>query len=89
MDLSWANSGLLAAALLAIGIGSLAKGITGVSLPILAVPVLASFTSVEEAVVLMLLPGIAANGWLVAGGHGTQAVDRYPVTIARFFAPVD
>lgn len=66
MDLSWANSGLLAAALLAIGIGSLAKGITGVGLPILAVPVLASFTSVEEAVVLMLLPGIAANVWLVA-----------------------
>jgi hypothetical protein len=38
---------------------------TGVGLPILAVPVLASFTSVEEAVVLMVLPGIAANGWLV------------------------
>jgi uncharacterized membrane protein YfcA len=51
--------------MLAIGIGSLAKGMTGVGLPILAVPVLASFTSVEEAVVLMVLPGIAANGWLV------------------------
>lgn len=57
--------GLLAAAMLAIGVGALAKGITGVGLPILAVPVLASFTSVEEAVVLMVLPGVAANGWLV------------------------
>ncbi len=54
--------GLLASAMLAIGIGAFAKGMTGVGLPILAVPVLASFTSVEEAVVLMVLPGIAANG---------------------------
>jgi uncharacterized membrane protein YfcA len=60
--ISW---GLLATTLLVIGIGSLAKGITGVGLPILAVPVLASFTSVEEAVVLMVLPSVAANGWLI------------------------
>jgi len=65
VDLSLVSTGLLAAALLAIGIGALAKGITGVGLPILAVPALASFTSVEEAVVLMVLPGVAANGWLV------------------------
>lgn len=65
MDLSAISLGLLAAAILAIGIGAFAKGITGVGLPILAVPVLASFTSVEEAVVLMVLPSVAANGWLV------------------------
>ena len=59
----------------AIGIGALAKGITGVGLPILAVPVLASFTSVEEAVVLMVLPSIAANGWLVVT-HRKWAVLR-------------
>jgi len=61
--------------MLAIGIGALAKGITGVGLPILAVPVLASFTSVEEAVVLMVLPSIAANGWLVVT-HRKWAVLR-------------
>ena len=66
MDMSLISVGLLASAMLAIGIGALAKGITGVGLPILAVPALASFTSVEEAVVLMVLPSIAANGWLVA-----------------------
>lgn len=76
MDLSLISPGLLVAALLAIGIGALAKGITGVGLPILAVPVLASFTSVEEAVVLMVLPGIAANGWLVAT-HRKWAVLRH------------
>jgi len=65
MDMSSISLGLLALALIVIGVGALAKGITGVGLPILAVPVLASFTSVEEAVVLMVLPGFAANGWLV------------------------
>lgn len=61
--------------MLAIGIGGIAKGITGVGLPILAVPLLASFTSVEEAVVLMVLPSIAANAWLVVT-HKKWAVLR-------------
>ncbi len=65
VDVSQISISLLAAALFAISIGALAKGITGVGLPILAVPALASFTSVEEAVVLMVLPGLASNGWLV------------------------
>jgi len=75
VDSSLISVGLLASAMLAIGIGALAKGITGVGLPILAVPVLASFTSVEEAVVLMVLPSIAANGWLVVT-HRKWAVLR-------------
>ena len=66
MDFSQISVGLLALAVFTIGLGGFAKGLTGVGLPILAVPVLASFTSVEEAVVLMVLPGFAANGWLVA-----------------------
>ena len=66
MDISPISGGLLLVVFLAVGIGSLAKGITGIGLPILAVPALASFTSVEEAVVLMVLPSIAANSWLVA-----------------------
>jgi len=76
VDLSLTSPGLLAIALLTIGIGALAKGVTGVGLPILAVPVLASFTSVEEAVVLMVLPGIAANVWLIVT-HAKWAVLRH------------
>jgi len=75
VDADLISVGLLASAVFAIGIGALAKGITGVGLPILAVPVLASFTSVEEAVVLMVLPSIAANGWLVVT-HRKWAVLR-------------
>lgn len=76
MDLILSSWGLMAVALLAISAGSLAKGITGVGLPILAVPALATFTSVEEAVVLMVLPGVAANGWLVMT-HKKWAVLRH------------
>jgi len=65
VDVEFVNWGFLAGALIVICAGSLLKGMTGVGLPILAVPLLASFTSVEEAVVLMVLPGLASNGWLV------------------------
>jgi len=75
VDTDLIGVGLLASAMFAIGLGALAKGITGVGLPLLAVPVLASFTSVEEAVVLMVLPSMAANGWLIVT-HRKWAVLR-------------
>lgn len=65
MDLASVGLGLLLAVLLAISIGGLIKGLTGVGLPIFGVPALAAITSVEEAVVLMLFPSIDANLWLV------------------------
>ena len=37
------------------------KGITGLGLPLVAIPVLAGFIGVERAVVLMLVPGIGLN----------------------------
>ena len=61
MDLIPMDSGLLAAVLVAISIGALLKGMTGLGLPLFAVPALATFTSVEEAVVLMIIPGIGAK----------------------------
>jgi uncharacterized membrane protein YfcA len=61
MELALDSYVLVAAALLAIALGSIFKGITGVGLPIVAVPMIASFTSVADAVVLMVLPGLAAN----------------------------
>ena len=65
MDLNPMDSGLLVAILVAISLGSLLKGMTGLGLPLFAVPALATLTSVEEAVVLMIIPGIGANLWLV------------------------
>lgn len=69
MELALDSHSLVAAALLAIALGSIFKGITGVGLPIVAVPLIASFTSVADAVVLMVLPGLAAN-LLVMLTHG-------------------
>ena len=76
MDLIPSNTGLLIAILAAISVGSLLKGITGLGLPVFAVPALAAITSVEEAVVLMIIPGIGANLWLVVSHRQYRALLR-------------
>lgn len=65
--MEWAldNTLFVTLALLAIALGSVCKGITGVGLPVLAVPMVASFTSVADAVVIMILPGLASNAMIV------------------------
>lgn len=65
MDLMPINTGLFIFVLVAISLGALFKGMTGLGLPMFAVPALATLTSVEEAVMLMIIPGIGANLWLV------------------------
>ncbi len=65
MGLTLTSADLLLVALLAISLGSLIKGITGMGLPLFAVPALASLTTVEEAVVLLVFPSLGANLWLI------------------------
>lgn len=48
----------------AIAVGALVKGVTGAGMPQVAIPVMASFLGVERAVIVMVLPGLVANGWL-------------------------
>jgi uncharacterized membrane protein YfcA len=50
---------------LAIAVGAFIKGATGGGLPQVAIPVMAPFLGVEHAVVLMAIPGIVSNAWLV------------------------
>ena len=50
MGLTEFNMALFIIAITAITIGALLKGMTGVGLPLIAVPAIATFTSVEEAV---------------------------------------
>lgn len=66
MEIGSVSPWLPAIVLMAIAIGSLIKGMTGLGLPLIAVPAIASFTSVEEAVVLMIIPVLGSNVWLVA-----------------------
>jgi uncharacterized membrane protein YfcA len=86
MDLLPIDTSLLIAVLAAISIGALLKGMTGLGLPLFAVPALASLTSVEEAVVLMIIPGIAANLWLVINHRRHRALlrEHVPFLISGF-----
>jgi len=49
----------------AIAVGAFIKGATGGGLPQIAIPVMAAFIGVERSVVVMAIPGVVANGWLV------------------------
>lgn len=84
MDFASIDPWLVALALTAILLGALIKGMTGLGLPLLAVPAIASFTSVEEAVVLMIIPTFGSNLWLV-GTHRkfvSLLSGHYPFVIA-------
>lgn len=50
---------------LAVVAGALVKSVTGLGLPLLAVPVLAQVVGVREAVVIMALPTLLTNLWMV------------------------
>ena len=49
----------------AIALGSLIKGVTGSGLPQIAIPVMAIFIGVEHSVVVMAIPGMVSNAWLI------------------------
>ena len=49
----------------ALGAGGLVKGATGMGLPAVAVPILASFLGVPKAVALMCLPLLVTNAWQI------------------------
>lgn len=71
-------SGELAVVIGAITLAYFVKGVVGLGGPLLAIPVIASVTSVEHAVVVLLFANLVSNGWLLwehrAGAAGTGAV---------------
>ena len=90
MELGSVSIWLLAVVLIAISIGALFKGMTGLGLPLFAVPAIAIITTVEEAVVLMIIPSLAANSWLVAN-HRRFAIflrEHLPFLIAGFIGGI-
>jgi uncharacterized membrane protein YfcA len=64
--------------LLVIALAYTVKGVAGMGGPLLAVPFIASVTSVEHAVVVLSLANMVSNGWLLwehrAGARGTGFV---------------
>lgn len=51
--------------LVAVAVGFFIKGIVGIGGPLLAIPVLASFTGVEYAVAVVAVPTFVANVWML------------------------
>jgi uncharacterized membrane protein YfcA len=51
--------------LIAMVVGGFVKGATGQGLPPIAIPVMASFLGVEHSVVIMAIPGVIANAWML------------------------
>jgi uncharacterized membrane protein YfcA len=58
LDLNWSE---LAVICTALALGGLMKGVTGVGLPLIAVPVMAAFLGVERAVLVMVIPSLVLN----------------------------
>jgi uncharacterized membrane protein YfcA len=48
-----------------MAVGAFIKGATGAGLPQIAIPVMATFLGVEAAVVIMAIPGVITNTWLL------------------------
>ncbi len=48
-----------------LAIGSFIKGLIGTGLPLVAVPFMAGFLDVEHAIVVVQIPGLISNAWLI------------------------
>lgn len=51
--------------LLAVGVAALTKSVSGLGFPLVAVPVMAPFVGVEHAVVVVAIPNLVSNAWLL------------------------
>jgi uncharacterized protein len=64
--------------LLVVSVAYVVKGVAGMGGPLLAVPFIASITSVEHAIVVLSLANLVSNGWLLwehrSGARGTGFV---------------
>lgn len=60
----------------AMFVGAFLKGVTGLGLPVIAIPVMASFVGVEEAVVIMTIPGVVTNTWLIWRHRESRSATR-------------
>ena len=48
----------------ALAAGGLTKGLTGMGLPMVAIPIMAAFLGVERAVLIMIVPTVVLNVWM-------------------------
>ena len=73
MELAGISLLAIAFVLALVAVGAWIKGLTGMGLPVFAVPAIATFTTVEEAVIIMIIPGLGSNLWLIASHRRHKA----------------
>jgi hypothetical protein len=82
----------LAVIVAALGAGAIAKGATGMGLPLIAMPVLASYLGLPHAIAILLVPIIVTNSWQAwrFRQERTSAAMRFvlPMSIAGVFGIV-
>jgi uncharacterized membrane protein YfcA len=54
----------IAIIVLGLALGALVKGVSGIGLPLVAIPVMAPFIGVETSVVIMVIPSFFVQSWL-------------------------
>jgi len=68
----------LAIALGALLFGGFAKGVLGVGLPMVAVPILSTFLPIRDVVAILFFPILATNLWqAISGGYLTATIKRF------------
>jgi uncharacterized membrane protein YfcA len=68
----------LSAVLLILGSASLVHGLLGIGFPLLATPLLALFTDVRTAMLVLLIPTMAVNiASMIKGGRWAASIGRY------------
>lgn len=73
----------------ALAVGSLVRGITGIGLPLIAIPVMAGFIGVQNAVIIMVVPNVFLNGWLLWTYRAHRvALPNFPAVVIAAFAGV-
>ena len=74
---------------LAIALGAFAKGLTGIGLPLVGIPVVAGFLGVQHAVVVMTIPVFVSNVWIVwAYRERSREIPGLPMALAAAAAGV-
>lgn len=69
--------------LLGLMLGSLVKGIAGIGLPLVAIPVMAGFMAIDRAVAIMVIPTFLMNFYLMwtYRAHAVR-IDNLPLIVA-------
>lgn len=66
----------LAIVLVAVVIGAIAKAVTGMGLPLIAIPIASLFVDVDDAIVVIAFPNVLANAYLAGRERTSWAQTR-------------